>query len=274
MGTIGQRGYTKLDTILRNLCLKRGDPRADSYMRLLPFAAEGMTDMGQRMDIGSNVRTVTLTPDPNTRRIDWPDDYLDYIKVGFRHNGNFIALGHNPKMAPLEQDDCGNYQPVSGGNSMGVPNVETDENTDIDGFPFGITLLYPAGYGNGRVPPPFGFAGGWSESGYFNMNKQTRTIDFSSDMNVDEIILRYETTGFRTDAENEILSACVIPLERYILYAEAFFDADTSAKLSKTKELHKIYIDALMNSMLKVHGSSNAEVGDVYRQTKGGVVRS
>lgn len=273
MGTIPTQGYVKLDTVLRNLCLKRGDPLMTSYSRMLPYAAEGMADMGRRMDIGSNVKTVTLTRDSVTKRINLPADYIDYIKIGFRHNGNFIALGSNPRMAPLEMDGCGNYSPIEGGNSKGLPHqLDGVEQyvADTDGIPFGI----PVWGGYGRVSMvSYGHAGGWSEDGYFRVNKETRTIDFSSDTRVDDVLVRYETTGFDTNGDNEILFHCQMALERYIMYAEKFYSASTPSEYNQANELQRKYNQALMEAIKKVHGSSNREVGDAWRQNKGGAPR-
>jgi hypothetical protein len=274
MSTVSKQGLVKLGDVLDALCLKRGDPMMHTWSLLLVYASEAMMDLGMRMDIGSNVVTKEIAVNEVTRRIDFPDDFIRLLKIGFRHNGNFIALGSNPKMAPLVVDGCGNYEKVKGGNSKGVAvdwNEEVEENVlDQDGFPYGLPV-----WNYGMVP--FGAAGGWSESGYFKENRETKTIDFSSGVTIDSVLLRYESSGFKVDADNYIWAQCVPAIENYIVFAEAKWRYSTSGVSADQRIMDTMwrqYANTAINAITAIHGSTAAEMGDAYRQTKGGVPRA
>ncbi len=268
MASTHTQGLIEVDAVIRGLCKRMGDPLATKYDRYYHMCEPAIREMSKVMDMGGCVVEKWIDVDPDTRRIDFPSDYVKYRKIGFVYNGNFIALGANPKMGPLPQDNCGNYSPVVGGNSTGaLSGSEVGDAEDSDGIPYGIPVW---GYWDDNVA--YGAGGGWSQEGYFRENKQTRTFDFSGGMRFDRVWIRYESTGFQTDAKNYIYVACQQALEMGILWFDSiygFAGSKTNEDLRAQQVLERSFRQAVSLAVAQVHGSTQREMIDARRQLGG-----
>lgn len=270
----------RLIEILEELCVEIGDTTFSKLGMMLLHSRRLMTQLGNMGDTGSTLGYVKIKRDPKTRLINLPKDFVKAYKVGFIHNGNLIGLGHNPKMAPLDVDDCGEIIPIEGGNSKGQPAGFEDApptagwNYGEDGFPLGYTG-WAGGYGAGQWGVTFyGAAKGWSQSGYFRVDTDSWTIQFSSDTLLDEVWLKYQSNGFSDNSVTWVLEQWADVIKNGVMVRMTMHNQSTNADRGQYELYKREFAAAKTRAISATHGSTLAEVVDVFRQTSGGAPRS
>jgi len=233
-----------------------------------------LMDLSIAGDTGSTTAVELMRRDPKTGFIDLPADFVQPIKVGFIHNGNFIGFGHNPKMQPVITDDCGRYIPVVGGNSKGMPAGKENfpPGYDIDGFPLG----YPGWgdsftWGEGYMKW-YGAASGWSD-GYFRFDREANMLQFSSEVKIDEVLVKYRTTGFAADRPTYVYPQWHQAIKFGVLVSKFTNGISTNADAAQLARYEQAYAKAKTRAITATHGSTLAQMVDVKRQTSGGAPR-
>ncbi len=252
-----------LQDIINEICIRRGDALGANASRLRMYALWVLRDlsMTHRLNCGMNYKWEVIHKENGMLKL--PEDFAGWFKVGFIHNGNFIGLGHNELMSPLTTDDCGNYLENIGGDSTG---------SYIDPFsPLGRGGV-PSFSGWGGMPvlnPMFKLGAGWSNDGYYRINRSTMTIDLSQYATVDSVLLFYYTSGMQSDGKNYVFPLIQNCIEAGIEYKEAEDNlrkdktgadraAENLARLKYGREVTK--------AKVAMHGSSYDDMIASYRQ--------
>lgn len=183
------QGFVTLDEVVKSYLL-RSDKTTHDYAKLLAIAIDGLAEL--HYDVMGAVKSVEIEVNPSTNSIDFPQDYVNYTKIGVIRNGNLILFGLNPYMATnVPVDDCGNPLKVNGGNLKGVPTQDENSNIDADGSPWGYWF-----YGYGYSYTTYGHGGGYSKLGYYKEDRANRRILFDSGMTERKVVLEYVTSGY------------------------------------------------------------------------------
>lgn len=161
--------YTSIDEVVNDFQLMIDDTSYDKeahvyQLRLL--ALQGLREL--KFDVEQEVKTVSRLVD-NNLQIDLPADFVKALRFGFKgSDGNFHALGNNPNLSL----DAGVASQVNDGSS-----VDNNPNYSLD------------------AGKKFGVGGGNNNLGYYRVNRNDGTINFSSDLAGKTVFVEYISDG-------------------------------------------------------------------------------
>jgi hypothetical protein len=162
--------YTDIDQLVNDFQLMMDDTSYDKeaqiyQLRLL--AMQGLREL--TFDVEQSVKTTTLLVDSTTLQCTLPNDYLKLLKVGYKNDdGNFVSLGYDSNLS------------LDSSVSSGVGSSSYDENNP---------------YYHTDIGKKFGVGGGKNSLGYYRLNRNDNTINFSSDLSGKTIFIEYISDG-------------------------------------------------------------------------------
>tara|TARA_R100001440_G_scaffold38250_2_gene57946 strand:- start:2137 stop:3360 length:1224 start_codon:yes stop_codon:yes gene_type:complete len=173
--------YTTIEEIINDFQLMIDDTSYDkeaSVYQLRLLALQGLREL--TFDVEQRVKTTTITVDSTTLQCTLPDDYVKLLKVGYKNSSDdFVSLGYK---SDLSLDASVNSQ---------ISEDPYDENN-----PYFHTDM-------GRK---YGVGGGQNALGYYRINRQDGTINFSSDLSGKTIFMEYISDGITaTPGEDHIV---------------------------------------------------------------------
>jgi hypothetical protein len=233
------QGFETLDKIIRDECLIQEDYNLSNYLKYLTFAKEALRDWKLN---NKNEPTVLVATTTNIATLAFPDDYLQWSRIGtiegdrvktFIVNNN-LALYH----AEVDGEEVNNepYQP-----SFGTPISS--------GTAFCYNLLYdPTGaiYGFGN--------GGYLNTGQFRVDTANRRFQFSSDYTETEVYLEYVGTGLNPDGATVVDGNTSKSIKRYIRWqaTETSRTASVSDKIRAEQQYWSENITATKRSSVSL----------------------
>jgi hypothetical protein len=195
----------KLDQVVREFLIERGEDTEHNYPRFLQLAVNGLRELN--MDISGSSKMVVLEV-KDDMTVDLPEDFINYTKIAIcNQDGELMSLGHNPKLCkPRHADECGNL--VHGG---GVDRSASALPINIDN----ISSHFRNGEVVGRF---FGEGGGFNANGQYVLDKERGVIQLSSVVG-EEIVLEYLADITKIDGNFTIHPYAIEALKRYIHWA-------------------------------------------------------
>ena len=174
--------YTNIEEIVNDFQLMIDDTSYDKeaqiyQLRLL--ALQGLREL--TFDVEQRVKTTTLTVNSSTLQVTLPADYVKLLRVGYKNNDDdFVPLGYNSNLS------------LDASVTSQISEDPYDENN-----PYFHTDM-------GRK---FGVGGGKNSLGYYRINRQDGTINFSSDLSGKTIFMEYISDGITsTPAKDHVVS--------------------------------------------------------------------
>ena len=199
--------YT-VNEIVRSALLTTGKP-IHYYMHYLHYALKAIKEIG--FDSPFKIKSTKLTVDAN-REITLPDDYVDYVRVGWEKGQFLVKLIEKHTFNRLMNlDSDGNQIPY--GDVVGEASINVDgysDNTNDKGEHIGRQFGHKPTYKNSFMVIP----------------ERNKIMLDPSLHNATEIVVDYITTGFSgtsTDATTMPAYAAEA-IERYILWRFAEHD--------------------------------------------------
>ena len=173
--------YTTIEEIINDFQLMIDDTSYDkeaSVYQLRLLALQGLREL--TFDVEQRVKTTTITVNSTTLQCTLPADYVKLLKVGYKNSSDdFVSLGYK---SDLSLDASVNSQ---------ISEDPYDENN-----PYFHTDM-------GRK---YGVGGGQNALGYYRINRQDGTINFSSDLSGKTIFMEYISDGITaTPGEDHIV---------------------------------------------------------------------
>lgn len=162
--------YTDIDQVVNDFQLMMDDTSYDKeaqiyQLRLL--AMQGLREL--TFDVEQSVKTTTLIVDSTTLQCTLPDDYLKLLKVGYKNDdGNFVSLGYDSNLS------------LDSSVSSEIGSSSYDENNP---------------YYHTDIGKKFGVGGGKNSLGYYRLNRNDNTINFSSDLSGKTVFMEYISDG-------------------------------------------------------------------------------
>ena len=162
--------YTDIDEVVNDFQLMIDDTSYDKeaqiyQLRLL--ALQGLREL--KFDIEQEVKTSTLLVDSTTLQCTLPSDYVKLLRVGYKNDeGDFVPLGVNPDLS------------LDASVASQVNDDTYDENNP---------------YYHVDLGKKFGVGGGKNSLGYYRLNRNDNTINFSSDVAGKTVFLEYISDG-------------------------------------------------------------------------------
>ena len=162
--------YTNIDEVVNDFQLMIDDTSYDKeakiyQLRLLAY--QGLREL--KFDTEQEVKTSTGVVGTSSLATTLPNDFVRLLRVGFKgSDGNFHALGHNPDLS------------LDFGITAQVGGSSPDENNP---------------YYHVDLGKKFGIGGGNNNLGYYRLNKNDNTINFSSDLAGKTVFMEYISDG-------------------------------------------------------------------------------
>lgn len=148
-----------------------------------------------QVDIGGTLKSLRLTIDTDTNSVDFPEDFVDYSKIGILDSQcNVRTLGRNDKLnisSDLLLDSNGNKLLDSDGIELTTEtpcDPQSQSQTFYEDFLSGS--LYYNYYRNGSVGQLYGAPTGQNRLGEYRIDYENSRIEFASVIK-SEIILEY-----------------------------------------------------------------------------------
>lgn len=162
--------YTNIDEVVNDFQLMIDDTSYDKeaqiyQLRLL--ALQGLREL--KFDIEQEVKTSTFAVDSTTLQCTLPSDYVKLLRVGYKNDeGDFVPLGNNPDLS------------LDASVESQVGTSSYDENNP---------------YYHTDIGKKFGVGGGKNSLGYYRLNRNDGTINFSSDVGGKTVFIEYISDG-------------------------------------------------------------------------------
>lgn len=216
--------YTTIEEIINDFQLMIDDTSYDKeaqiyQLRLL--ALQGLREL--TFDVEQKVKTSTMLVDSTTLQCALPADYVKALRVGYRSNNEdgFVSLGYK---SDLTLDSSVTAQ---------VGDSSYDENNP---------------YYHTDIGKKFGVGGGKNSLGYYRINRQDGTINFSSDVAGKTVFMEYISDGITaTPGEDHIVKFNI---------ADSFFNSDTAKGVSN-------------NTTIKIPSRSGGVITYTFKSTTG-----
>ena len=179
--------YTTIEEIINDFQLMIDDTSYDkeaSVYQLRLLALQGLREL--TFDVEQKVKTTTILVDSTTLQCTLPADYVKVLRVGFKGDDDeFHPLGYKSN---LSLDDS-------------VQSVVSDDPYD-ENNPYYHT----------DIGKKFGIGGGQNTLGYYRVNRQDGTINFSSDLSGKTVFMEYISDGITaTPGKDHIIRLSMAP---------------------------------------------------------------
>ena len=173
--------YTTIEEIVNDFQLMIDDTSYDkeaNIYQLRLLALQGLREL--TFDVEQKVKTTTLAVDSTTLQCTLPADYVKLNRVGYRGDDDeFHPLGSNPNLV------------LDASVTSQVGDSSYDENNP---------------YYHTDIGKKFGVGGGKNVLGYYRINRQDGTINFSSDVAGKTVFMEYISDGITsTPARDHVI---------------------------------------------------------------------
>lgn len=163
--------------------------------------------------------------------VNLPDDYLNYIRIGFNDKyGNFNELGRNKKISLNRTlNDCG----------TAVKNKISDSSTDyIDNATFSGSEYGSVHYRNNEnIGRYYGLGGGGNANGSFKIDKNYQQIQLDCYTGGKTIILEYLADPNKTNGEFDIHPFAVETVKAWIDWKLNENNPNINIAISQSKKI-------------------------------------
>lgn len=208
----------QLDEIIRSTLLTAGRP-IHYYMQFLHYGIKAVKEIN--FDSPFRIRTVKLTVDANNE-VTLPDDYVDYIRVGYE-NGQYVN-------DLIEKDSFNRLMNLdAAGNQIPYPDVESDNGTAYS------DSYYYASHANDKsehLGRHFGHKATYK--GAFMVIPERNKIMLDPSLHRAEcIVMDYITVGYKPGATTTLPAYAAEVIERYILWRMTEHDRMTPMNLKQ-----------------------------------------
>ena len=163
--------YTSIDEVVNDFQLTIDDTSYDKdaqiyQLRLL--ALQGLREL--KFDAEQEIKTATMLVDSTTLQVTLPNDYVKLLRIGYRSNDEdrFVSLGYKSDLI------------LDSSVAAEVGDDNFDENNP---------------YYHTDVGRKFGVGGGNNTLGYYRINRDDDTINFSSDLAGKTVFMEYISDG-------------------------------------------------------------------------------
>jgi len=204
------QGVTTLDSIIREACFEVDDNGLHLYQKFLMWGMEAVKTLN--MDTVSNIKTVVLTT-TSAATLPFPDDYLNWIKVGFKKGDRVQVMTVNEKLTTHHTQDTSGNDVNNTQYTANYTSGDSFEGGEYYGYWF--WNVYYDGGNSGNI---FGYGNGVQGDGEFKIDRENRRFQFDSGFINTQILLEYTHTGLNPSGDtmvDELMSLCV---KLYILW--------------------------------------------------------
>tara|TARA_R100001594_G_scaffold5456_3_gene16973 strand:+ start:3934 stop:4644 length:711 start_codon:yes stop_codon:yes gene_type:complete len=166
--------FVKVEEIINEILVEEGKTSENDFLRYFKLSLGGIKELS--LDVGGNTKTIELLIDSSTMSVVLPDDYVKYTKIGrYLGDGEIHSLGLKNKKSLINT--------TSSGTSA--------SNDELDPTYFEYITEY-------------GLGGGNNTNGYYRVDMENRTIQFTSDVS-GPIVLEYVSNSAFSARDNAVV---------------------------------------------------------------------
>tara|TARA_R100001594_G_scaffold144712_1_gene194127 strand:- start:2602 stop:3312 length:711 start_codon:yes stop_codon:yes gene_type:complete len=166
--------YIKLKEIINDLLVEEGKTSENDFLRYFKLGMNGMKELSY--DVSGGIRVVELLVNSNTLTVNLPNDYVKYTKIGiYGKDGDIHPLGLRSKKALI--------------NTV-ANNTGSDDELNPSYFEYS---------------QEYGVGGGNNSNGYYRVDLENSTIQFTSSLSGKKIILEYISNSFIHPTEGDVV---------------------------------------------------------------------
>ncbi len=189
------RYFVPLDALINDyMLLAKQEDRYDKYIsmsRVRSLAVAGMREL--QHDVSKSFNAVVLDVDENTISVDLPNDYVDYVRIGYLNaDCEFMPLGLNNNMGSINQefllDNTGAKLLDNDGIELTAFHVCDPQSPSTTSGASYNYLASPYRANEGGV---YGWGGGRNRNGEYRVDVNNEKIFFSTKGMLDQIVLEY-----------------------------------------------------------------------------------
>ena len=179
-----------------------------------------------------------------------PHDYIDYIEIGVKDNGQLRALTLDNNMLLDRGESCAEPTRKMQRNINTLPNYQNQ-------------LVFGRYMGNVFTPTYYGVSGG-RNTGYYKVDKAANRIQFDGVFINNEVILVYKSTGIGPNTAFGL--EVVNPLKAGIHYKKVQYDTTTA--MNQKMLLKQDYDQEVLKLRAFTQKFTKSEYLDVYHKWK------
>ena len=216
----------ELEKVVRELLIETGRTE-HRFVQALQLGISCLREL--EFDVtGSPVIKELTVSDLDT--VDLPDDYLNYIRIGFVNKyGYFQELGRNNNISLNRSlDDCGKRK---------LPTSSSVDSVPTEGASFGGTEYGSVHFRNNEnVGRYYGLGGGSNSNGSFKIDKNYQQIQLDCYQGGNKITLEYLADPNKTNGEFEVHPFAIETVKSWIDWKLNENNANISISVSDSKK--------------------------------------
>ena len=167
--------YIELEEIINELLVEEGKTSENEFLRYFKLGMNGLKELN--FDVSGGVRTIELIVDSNTLTVDLPSDYVRYTKIGvYGNDGDIHPIGLRNQKSLIST----------------VANNTSSNDDELNPSYFEYSQEYGVGGGN-------------NANGYFRVDSENSTIQFTSTLSGKKIIIEYITSSLIHPTEGKVV---------------------------------------------------------------------
>lgn len=238
-------------------------------LRFLKWTIDGYKDLALANVMRSAIKTarlpVIVDEMSGQRKVNLPDDYVDYYKIAICYRGYIINLDANDNIciAPPKLNCCGQEM-------VDAIDSQVDSWTSADDFAMFQNSNYYWDYfpywKNGQfVAGMYGRGEGGYRAGY-KIDFENRQIVFDQYLKATEIILEYKTQGIDDKGNAIVPEGCEGALIAFVHWKRSMFSKDQQEHRDYA-EWRKRYQREVKRLNARIMAMSVVEILDIYRNS-------
>lgn len=174
-------GFISSEEVLSDILNNRNQYGKDEWWRFKRFLIRGVTQINLHFKLCTSVNVVYL-PLSDLNTVQLPADYIDYTKIGIEVSGHIWTLSLNPNICTARFEQCG------------VPVNQLKKFNDISAIDAQIQIPFVRHIRGDSVVTAYGLGGGYNHA-YYKVDRKSGLIFFEGDVQADNIVLEYKSSG-------------------------------------------------------------------------------
>lgn len=220
------QAYT-ISYCVNSVLADRNETSKVHYQKFLHYGIQGFRRLNLGNVVDTSIKTAKLEIDHNTNTAQLPDDYVNYLKIGYSCHGVIINLDLSTDLRfQLSNDifpsacDCESEL----NQCQDAAQMGGTLSGDVTAYPFFNTYWYYAThFHNGQVTAGWYGYGAGRYRNSFRINKEKWQVQFDSYIKGDFVIMEYQSTGI--DNGDAYIDETLIPaITAYIHWQAALHD--------------------------------------------------
>jgi hypothetical protein len=204
-----ENGIYNLNYCVQSVLADLDETSSRHYQKFLHYAIQGY----RRLNLGNltttNIKTAVLEVDSNTKTACLPNDYVNFLKIGYSCHGTIINLDYSDELRFQISDDmfpaaCDCQDELNQCQQL------VSQGVDVSAYPFYSDFWYYNSYWNsGQFKAGYYGQGAGKYRNAYRINKEKWEIQFDSYIKADFVVMEYLSNGI--ECGESVIDETLIP---------------------------------------------------------------